>query len=196
MAKRTLEPAAPREAVPPVREIVVATDFSESAQAALRIARDYARRFGARLHLLHVGWPGADLASPPLLRRLEAELAPEVRVVTAIESGSPAARIVEYAERHGADLIVLGTHGRTGVTRALLGSVAEHVVRTAPCPVLTVPLRSRRTKPVEPDEPPASLRRCLVCATPSEDLICESCRARVRGEALERKLREERAGRS
>jgi K+-sensing histidine kinase KdpD len=118
-----------------------------------------------------------------------------VPVLTAVESGAPAAEIVRYAERNRIDLIVVGTHGRSGVTRALLGSVAERVVRTAPCPVLTVPRERQRTAPPTQEEPPASLRQCLICATPSEDLICEACRARIRGEALERKLREERAGR-
>jgi hypothetical protein len=54
---------------------------------------------------------------------------------------------------------------------------------------------SRAAPPVQAEEAPAALRQCLVCAAPSEDLICEACRARIRGEALERKLREERAGR-
>lgn len=179
-----------------VKEILFATDFSESSDAAARVAREYARQFGARLHALHVVWPAADTTESPLLSKLAEELGAEVPVVAAVESGAPAGRIVHYAERHGIDLIVLGTHGRTGMTRALLGSVAERVVRTAPCPVLTVPRELRATVPQREAEPPASLRRCLVCATPSEDLICETCRARIRGEALDRKLKEERAGRS
>lgn len=178
-----------------VREILLATDFSESADAAGRIARDYARRFGARLHVIHVVWAGADPTPRPLLERIEEDLGSEVPVIAVVRSGSPAAQIVKYAEEKGVDLIVVGTHGRTGVTRALLGSVAEQVVRTAPCPVLAVPRERRGAVRVEEPEPPASLRRCLVCAMPSEDLICEACRARIRGEALERKLREERAGR-
>lgn len=171
------------------------SDFSSSSEAALGAAHDYAKHFGARLHLLHVVWPPADPVPPPVFKEIEAELGAVVPVLTAVESGAPAAEIVRYAERNRIDLIVVGTHGRTGVTRALLGSVAERVVRTAPCPVLTVPRERRRTAPPTPEEPPASLRRCLICATPSEDLICEPCRARIRGEALERKLREERAGR-
>ena len=185
------------EAVRPVRQILFATDFSPSSEAAARVARDYARHFGARLHILHVVWAGTDPMMPPLLGKLAEELGIDVPVVTAVESGAPAARIVRYAERHGVDLIVVGTHGRTGVTRALLGSVAERVVRTAPCPVLAVAREPSGPLPVvvEEEEHPAGLRRCLVCQGPSEDLICEPCRARIRGEALERKLREERAGR-
>ena len=176
------------------RQILLATDFSESSDAAARVARDYACHFGARLHLLHVVWTGADKAMPPLLSTLADELRRDVPVLTAVETGSPAVQILRYAARHGIDLIVLGTHGRTGVSRALLGSVAERVVRTAPCPVLTVSQEPRPRVP-EAAEAPAVLQRCLVCAVPSEDLICGPCRARIRGEALERKLREERAGR-
>lgn len=184
------------EAAPSVRQILLATDFSESSDAAARVALDYARHFRARLHLVHVVWPGADKIMPQPLSALAGRLGGSVSVLTAVEAGSPAVQIVRYAERHGIDLIVLGTHGRTGVTRALLGSVAERVVRTAPCPVLTVPRAPRPAVPEEAaPEAPSLLQRCLVCAVPSEDLFCERCRARIRGEALERKLREERAGR-
>ena len=141
-------------------------------------------------------WPGADPTAPqPSLDALAGEIGGGLRVLSAVESGSPAAQIVRYAERNGVDLIVLGTHGRTGVTRALLGSVAERVVRTAPCPVLTVSREPRAASAEAAPEAPTALQRCFVCAAPAEDLICERCRARIRGEALERKLREERAGR-
>jgi len=183
------------KAVPPVRQILLATDFSESSDTAARMARDYARHFGARLHLLHVVWPGADKAMPPSLSALADELRGVVPVLAAVESGSPAVQIVRFAARHGIDLIVLGTHGRTGVSRALLGSVAERVVRTAPCPVLTISREPWPTVQGKAAEAPTILQRCLVCAAPAEDLICGPCRARIRGEALERKLREERAGR-
>lgn len=89
----------------------------------------------------------------------------------------------------------MGTHGRTGVSHAVLGSVAEAVVRRAPCLVLTVP--AFRTDAVSTMETPAATRReaCVVCARPSPDLIGEHCRAVIRGEALEHKRGEERAGR-
>jgi universal stress protein A len=177
-----------------VREIAVATDFSETAESAAAVAREYARAFGARVHLLHVTWAGEEQPRRRLTE-MAADFGPEVGVVTALEFGSPAAHIVDYARRHGIDLIVLGTHGRTGISRALVGSVAERVVRTAPCPVLTV---SRAVEPAVASETEATapaLPHCLICVTPSEDLICPPCRARVRGEALERKQREERAGR-
>ena len=176
-------------------EILFATDFSETSTAAARTAAEYARRFRARLHILHVTWAGSDPVMPPPLGKLAEELGVAVPVVTAVESGNPAPQIVRYAEREGIDLIVLGTHGRTGVTRALIGSVAERVIRTAPCSVLTVPVRPP-ARVVEAPEPPAEPARCLVCASPSEDLICAACRERIRGETLERKRREERPGRA
>jgi nucleotide-binding universal stress UspA family protein len=175
-------------------EILFATDFSEASEAAARTALDYARRFGARLHLLHVTWAGTDPTMPAGLAKLAKDLGDSVPVVTAVESGAPAAQIVRYAERKGIGLIVLGTHGRTGVSRALVGSVAERVVRIAPCPVLTVPAPAPAV--AAPFEEAAGPRRCLVCAAPSDDLICSPCRARIRGEAVERKQRDERAGRA
>jgi nucleotide-binding universal stress UspA family protein len=178
-----------------VKQILFATDFSPGSEQAARTARDYARQFGGRLHLLHIIWPAADPTPQPRLQALAAELGADVPVVPAVESGIPVAdRIVDYAERHAIDLIVVGTHGRTGFSRALIGSVAERVVRTASCPVLTVPSRSRR-EPAEAQAAAAeavSPQHCAVCARPSEDLICEPCRARIRGEALEHKQREER----
>jgi nucleotide-binding universal stress UspA family protein len=130
--------------------ILVPTDFSPQADAALAQARALAAQSGATLHLLHVtenvflravvGDPRAieDAAA----RHLEARLSPEDRArgaVTAREtSDEPAKEIVQYAREAGIDLIVMGTHGRTGLPHVLLGSVAEQVVRTAPCSVLTL----------------------------------------------------------
>lgn len=174
----------------PVREVLLATDFSECAETAAATARYYASRFGARLHVLHVVW--GDAGPSPRLEKLAQELRAGVPVVTAVASGQPASEIVKYAAGHAIDLIVVGTHGRTGATRLLLGSVAERVVRLAPCPVLTVP----RITPARVEERDVERLRCLVCARESADLVCESCRAQIRGEALDRKLREERTGRA
>ena len=176
-----------------VREIMVATDFSEASNAAVRVAHAYARTFGARLHVFHVTWPEA-YGVTELLARLAQDLGTSVPVVVASHPGDAAAEIVSYAKPRAIDLIVLGTHGRTGVTRALLGSVAERVARMAPCPVLTVPPRGAvPTEEAQAPSPPA--HRCIVCSQISPDLICEPCRARIRGEALYAKQREERAGR-
>jgi hypothetical protein len=104
-------------------------------------------------------------------------------VTAAIETGSPADRIVAYAQRIGAEVVVLGAHGRTGFTRALLGSVAERVARTASCPVMTVPREPAAVEslPANTAEPEAS--PCLVCRVPSCESICGACRTRIRGEA-------------
>ena len=140
--------------------ILVPSDFSEAADAALDYARILAQKFGATLQLLHVielaHAPGAFsgevfIAETPdtydLLRReAHLKLAKRVRpadlarhgATTEVITGQSAGVIVQYATDMNIDLIVMGTHGRTGLAHLLMGSVAEHVVRTAPCPVLTV----------------------------------------------------------
>ena len=139
------------------RSILVPTDFSPQATAALEAATDLTRRFESKLTLLHVyGAPGLIMpegfvaSGPAELRslldaidkslkalRVSAE-APGRTVETQALQGTPAHDICEFARAHGHDLIVMGTHGRTGLSRFLLGSVAERVVREAPCPVLVV----------------------------------------------------------
>ena len=134
---------------------LVPHDFSDDAEAALEAAVELARRLGARLHLLHVYQQPVDVLSPygvaiqpnvgPELRaaaqgRLQ-QLAARisgVRVELHVAEGPPALAIAEQAQSLGADLVVMGTHGRTGLRHLLLGSVAERTMRTAPCPVLTV----------------------------------------------------------
>jgi nucleotide-binding universal stress UspA family protein len=186
-------------ATAPVREILVATDFSDEAEAALRHAIEYARRFGARLHLLHVFSQG-EVEVTRLLADAAALAAPGVPVIVSSTGGDPAEEILRYAQRHPIDLIVVGTHGRSGFSRVLLGSVAERVLRGARRPVLTVPsgaiAAGGGSPPAVPEGEAAPERGCLVCATPSRDLVCQPCRARIRGEVLERKHREERAGRA
>lgn len=182
-----------------IRQILFPTDFSDASRLAGTTAADLARQFGARLHVLHVVPPVTDpTPAPAAVRAIADELARGLSVVTAVASGLVARQIAAYARKNAIDLIVIGTHGRTGVTRALLGSVAEAVVRHAPCRVLTV----RATLP--PAVPAARLEAlegpettsCAVCGvTTRDELICEACRAKIRGEALDRKLREERAGR-
>lgn len=134
--------------------IMVPTDFSYASDAALGYARMLAVRFGASLHLLHVvdepgSWSEVYAAIPDIRDRLRADagrrleamaacLPPPLQATSAVACGSPVPTIVKVAEAKGADLIVMGTHGRRGVGHLLLGSVAERVVRLAPCPVLTV----------------------------------------------------------
>jgi hypothetical protein len=104
---------------------------------------------------------------------------------------------VDYAREKHIDLIVVGTHGRTGITHAILGSVAETVVRLAPCLVLTVPASVLSEPSGAHAAPPVAAlapRPCLVCGQASDELVCEGCRTRIRGEALEQKRAAERPG--
>ncbi|MEX1127641.1 MAG: universal stress protein [Vicinamibacterales bacterium] len=139
------------------RQILVPTDFSEAANAARAYATVLADTFGATLHVLHVipdplamGW-GVDAAYlPQLLERterkvreqLESALTPEERakfhVESAVDTGAPVDCIVRYADKHGIDLIVMGTQGRGTVERMWVGSVTQGVLRRASCPVVSV----------------------------------------------------------
>jgi nucleotide-binding universal stress UspA family protein len=143
-----------------LKNILVATDFGEAADAALAYGRELASRVGATLHLLHVAENtyvttfGAETyaaMAPNLQRELEdaARARLDELVIDSDKSGpttkpivltssSPAFAIIDYAGEHGVDLIVMGTHGRGALAHLLMGSVAEKVVRLAPCPVLTV----------------------------------------------------------
>jgi len=182
-----------------VREILFATDFSDASANAARLAVQTARRLGGRLHMLHVVRPVTDPVPPRReLAALAKAIERDVQVISELRSGSAAREILGYAARNAIDMIVIGAHGRTGLSRVLLGSVAEAVMRRAPCPVLVVPAgrSADRTASPAPDvdvDPQA--QHCIVCAKATTELICEPCRARIRGEALERKLEEERAGR-
>jgi universal stress protein A len=137
------------------RNILVPTDLSEGAEQALVYACELARTLGAKLHLLNViGIPA--LGVPELGVALTATMIDDLvvgnqealeraaRVHCPAQTGEVMVRtgdardvINQTAKEVGADLIVMGTHGRRGISRALLGSVAENVVRTAECPVLT-----------------------------------------------------------
>lgn len=134
-----------------LKQILVATDFSEASAAAMDYGRALARTFGASLHLLHVAenpFLRPTAVDPyalreATLRRLAGRLTEDdkgaLRATAVLDtSDEPADAIVTYAGAHGIDLIVMGTHGRGTVAQILVGSVAEKVVRTAPCPVLTV----------------------------------------------------------
>ena len=142
-----------------IKNVLVATDFSEPSAAALDYGRELARSFNATLHVVHVtdnvflqfGGEAYMAVVPDLQRdvdatarrQLEALLDEEDRAAlratpVVISAAAKPAVIVDYASKHGIDLIVMGTHGRGAVSHLLMGSVAERVVRTAPCPVLTV----------------------------------------------------------
>lgn len=142
-----------------LKKIVLATDFSTYSDSATKFGCALAEQFDSELHVLHVLQdlvavvPEPGVAFPPPgdymdeLRKSAEQALQEVidsaweqgkRVVRAIRQGPPFLEIVRYAKEVDADLIVLGTHGRTGLAHVLLGSVAEKVVRKASCPVLTV----------------------------------------------------------
>jgi nucleotide-binding universal stress UspA family protein len=188
MAAVAIHPAAH-----PIRRILLATDFSEPAHAAVAAAHDLARQIGGRVHVLHVArvpWAIDEVA----LARVADELAVDVPVEAATRVGHPAAEIVGYAAEHAIDVIVAGEHGATGVTHLLLGSVAERVARTAPCPVLLVPHDGRGALELGPP-PVLAPERCAVCGAATESFLCDPCRARVRALRGEPSpLRPERAG--
>jgi general secretion pathway protein E len=129
-----------------VKRILVPTDFSSFSTAAISRASDLAMTFGAQLHLLHVvPTKGPEPEANRLLRarqQLGQQISPHLVVELSVEqaaiAGTPHRAISDYAREHDIDLIVMGTHSRTGLAHAALGSVAEKVLRTAICPVLIV----------------------------------------------------------
>jgi nucleotide-binding universal stress UspA family protein len=143
-----------------ITKILVPIDLSPHSERAFGFATELARRFGAQLTLVHIvedpfatGAWGAETYTPnvgELLQEMiagaERQLTPwkdrpaaqGLTVQTAVITGRPAQSIIDYAASNGCDLIVMGTHGRTGLSHAVLGSVAERVVQKARCPVLTV----------------------------------------------------------
>jgi nucleotide-binding universal stress UspA family protein len=136
----------------PIHTILHPTDFSRQSAGALHLACALARDHRAHLVILHVATEpvltfGEAGFPPPIddckdvlmdqLQSLEVKSS-EVRLSHRVEEGEPGEEIVRVAALCGADLIVMGTHGRRGLARLLMGSVAERVVREAPCPVLTL----------------------------------------------------------
>jgi nucleotide-binding universal stress UspA family protein len=146
-----------------LKNVLVATDFSEPSAVALDYGRDLARSYDATLHVVHViedllalhgpeiGFAYADVErniEAAVRRDLDAALSAEDRqtlkartVITRASNVSHS--ITDYAKSNAIDLIIVGTHGRGAIQRFLIGSVAERVMRTAPCPVLTVRTNER-----------------------------------------------------
>jgi universal stress protein A len=143
-----------------LRRILFPTDFSDPAKEAQQYACTLAEKFDAQLHALHivhdpfhsipaarVSWAvpehddlkqHVESARLHLLRELGDEWTDRRRAVCSVKLGLPAEEILNYVDQHEIDLIVIGTHGRRGLSHMLLGSVAEKLVRIATCPVLTV----------------------------------------------------------
>lgn len=149
----------------PLQRILVPTDFSDASARSLAIAADMARDYGSELLIVHVIEPLPAVPPDPdftfemaayqdaikqhtdeRMEQVQAGLSPELAVRTLICHGEPAREIVRLAEEEEANLIVIPTHGLTGIKHLVFGSVAERVVRTACCPVLTL----RRLPEAEP----------------------------------------------
>jgi len=150
----------------PFNRILVPTDFSLDAEHAVRIASALSHSYSAPVTILHVYDPvafplpdGYVMYTSRQLARIWAELdsrlaqaerdarsAGAVKTETRLRQGITASEIVSFARAEGFDLIVMGTHGRTGVGRVLLGSVAARVVQTAHCPVLAVKRAKQRSE--------------------------------------------------
>ena len=139
------------------QRIVVATDFSDSSEAAWGLAQRVAAALHSEIVLVHVfvpplvyGEPAAALGGADVYENAErwveetlsrwagSARAQNIAVRTIVRTGTAHEEIVAVATEERADVVVLGTHGRTGLVRVLIGSVAERVIRFAPCPVLTV----------------------------------------------------------
>ena len=142
-----------------LHRILVPTDFSKFSQAALGYAVAFAEKFGSELHLLHVVQnlavmiPDSVNVMPPvgpsieqltsavqtaLDRIIQENKLEALKEQKAVREGTPFYEIIQYAKEKDVDLIVMGTHGHSGLVHMLLGSVTEKVVRKSPCPVLTV----------------------------------------------------------
>ena len=145
-------------------KILVPIDFSDYTDEILHAAVQLAQKFGSTLHLLHV-IPNMDYFTPyesflpaesliNAQRDIEREVDKDmdaitkkigdVPVVRAVRAGVAFAEIVDYVRKEGIDLVVMGTHGRGGIEHILLGSVAEKVIRRAPCPVMTIRPAARK----------------------------------------------------
>jgi nucleotide-binding universal stress UspA family protein len=154
-----------------IATILAPTDFSAHSEKALRYACGLAERLGAELHLVHILSEIVPAGPDPLLmpvmppeyykqnedraketlgRLLDPSWGSPASLVTAVRWGGPVESIVSYAIGHHVDLIVIATHGRTGLSHVFMGSVAERIVREAPCPVLTIRDRSVGGKSLSP----------------------------------------------
>lgn len=163
----TVRPQGESASVRPVERVMAPIDFSDFTEVAIDYAVELAQTYGARIDLVHVvkdaslpGVYGMD-ALPAALENVETRAYEELEnlarehigfedVRVAVEVGHPAGRITDYAEEEDIDLIVIPSHGRSGLKRMLMGSVAEKVVRRAPCPVFTLKNFGKSLLPAKP----------------------------------------------
>lgn len=140
------------------KKILFPTDFSGGSAVAVPYVRDLAEKYGSRVYVLHVlydvakasGWyvPTIDMekfyaelrksAEEEIVKFVSGNLGGLGDVETAVATGMPSDKIISFVEENGMDLVVMGTHGRSGINMVLFGSTASKVVRHCPCPVLTV----------------------------------------------------------
>jgi nucleotide-binding universal stress UspA family protein len=140
-----------------IKRLLVPTDFSELASPVIDYAREFTESFSAELHLLHVleshitttqfvmgltiperVEESSQIAKSHLEQMFDVEWARKHSIICETAHGVPYVQIIRYAREHEIDLILMGTHGRTGLPHVFIGSVAERVVQHAPCPVLTI----------------------------------------------------------
>jgi nucleotide-binding universal stress UspA family protein len=141
-----------------IKSILFPTDFSEGSAEALKYAVEFANRYGAKLYVLHViydvaktsGWYVPHVSMDAIYKDIQEgakkeldnfavnELGGLKNVERIVQTGVPYQEIMNCAVKNKIDMIIIGTHGRTGIDRILFGSTAAQVVRNAPCPVLTV----------------------------------------------------------
>jgi nucleotide-binding universal stress UspA family protein len=141
-----------------IKSILFPTDFSEGSAEALKYAVEFANRYGAKLYVLHViydvakasGWYVPHVSMDAIYKDIQEgakkeldnfgvnELGGLKNIERIVQTGVPYQEIMNCAVKNKIDMIIIGTHGRTGIDRILFGSTAAQVVRNAPCPVLTV----------------------------------------------------------
>ena len=206
-----------------VKRLLVPTDFSDCSQEAVEYAISLAQVLQAQVFFLHVMEPPAygldfTLTHPGVPVEVKQKLTESIK--QSVEEakklginaegyfvlGVPYAEIINAAKKHEVDLIVMGTHGRTGLSHFWLGSTAERVIQNAHCPVLTIKPSTNQPLLVEKEEQARSILKdlpadrgvtfCHMCGQPSKDIICEACKIRVQAEAIGMKQRAEKEGRS
>jgi nucleotide-binding universal stress UspA family protein len=140
--------------MPKIKKILAPTDFSELSVKGVRYACELAKEIGAELVVMNiVPLDESNFASKREIDQHKIELdeflvdrdvGAELNIRKLVEPGVPSATIVYFAEKENCDLIVMSSHGRTGLSRVLMGSVTEEILRKSPCPVLVVPLERQQ----------------------------------------------------
>jgi nucleotide-binding universal stress UspA family protein len=174
-----------------IRVILLATRFTPKCAAAAAVAAELARHFGARVVLMHVAAHRSDGAEARRHLHEIAATMSDLEVEMVVGYGEPAHDILRAARHESTDLIVVGrAHSRGALVPQAMDEILDEA---APCPVLAVAIGETaqdvlRGLPL----PPQSERHCLVCARPTGDLVCETCRNRIVADAMDHKRRVEK----